>query len=157
MLIQGIDLNRTVAPARCKGFIVFPNPLNQMMHKILFVYVFMYHSFEEKSELFWTRASIAEAFLRMTLLLLLFLLLGYYELLSYFQRIWLFRKSCPNLSKTEYCCGCCIKIYYEKVNIFFKIYKKYIDLFVLYFFRFSKNRLICPNFVLAFNSFVNIC
>ena len=30
------------------------------------------------------------------------------ELLSYFQRIGIFRKSCRNLSKTENCCGCCI-------------------------------------------------
>ena len=47
------------------------------------------------------------------------------ELLSCFQRIWLFRKSFRNLSKTEICCGRWLKIFYEKVNIFSK-YTKYL-------------------------------
>ena len=44
-----------------------------------------------------------------------------------------------------------MKIYYKKVNIFFKVRKECIRFFLLYFFRFTKNKLICPNF----DNFVN--
>ena len=50
------------------------------------------------------------------------------ELLSNFQGILSFRKSCRNLSKMEICCGCWIKINRYSYNIFFKILEKYIDL-----------------------------
>ena len=39
-------------------------------------------------------------------------------------------ETCP---KRKIVCGCCIKIHYEKFNTFFKVHKKYIEFFVLYF------------------------
>ena len=45
-------------------------------------------------------------------------------------------ETCP---KRKIVCGCCIKIYYENVNIFFKIHKKYIDFYVKFFYAATTN------------------